>query len=114
MNRSKKAIKKEDIVVVGKAEINFKNFTVTREGVEYPLSPKEYDILKLLISHPDEVIDRNRVIDVVWGDEYYPSPRTIDNFILKLWSKIEDDPKNPRYIMTVHGAGYKFRPKPGD
>ena len=113
LNRSKKSIKKVDIVVVGKAEINFKNFIVTREGVEYPLSPKEYDILKLLISHPDEVIDRNRVIDVVWGDEYYPSPRTIDNFILKLRSKIEDDPKNPRYIMTVHGAGYKFRSKPG-
>lgn len=111
LNRSKKTVKKKDIVTVGKAEINFKNFTVTREGVEYPLSPKEYDILKLLISHPDEVIDRNRVIDVVWGDEYYPSPRTIDNFILKLRSKIEDDPKNPQYILTVHGAGYKFRSK---
>ncbi|MDQ1354837.1 MAG: Response regulator [Acidobacteriota bacterium] len=113
LNRSKKSINKEDIVVVGKAEINFKNFTVTREGVEYPLSPKEYDILKLLISHPDEVIDRNRVIDVVWGNEYYPSPRTIDNFILKLRGKIEEDPKKPEYILTVHGAGYKFRSKSG-
>lgn len=112
LKRSKKPVKKEDVVVVGKAEINFKNFTVTRDGVEYPLSPKEYDILKLLISHPDEVIDRNRVIDVVWGDEYYPSPRTIDNFILKLRSKIETDPKNPEYILTVHGAGYKLRDIP--
>jgi DNA-binding response OmpR family regulator len=111
LNRSKKSIKKEDIIVVGKAEINFKNFTITRKGMEYPLSPKEYDILKLLISHPDEVIDRNRVIDIVWGNEYYPSPRTIDNFILKLRSKIEDDPKNPGYILTVHGIGYKFRSK---
>ncbi|HLP62393.1 MAG TPA: response regulator transcription factor [Candidatus Deferrimicrobium sp.] len=113
LNRSTKSIKKEDIIVVGSAEINFKNFTVTREGVEYPLSPKEYEILKLLISHPDEVIDRNRVIDVVWGDEYYPSPRTIDNFILKLRSKIETDPKNPEYILTAHGSGYKLRSKPG-
>jgi DNA-binding response OmpR family regulator len=111
LNRSKKSIKKEDIIVVGKAEINFKNFTITREGMEYPLSPKEVDILKLLISHPDEVIDRNRVIDIVWGNEYYPSPRTIDNFILKLRGKIETDPKNPEYILTVHGAGYKFRSK---
>lgn len=109
LNRSKKTLKKETTVTVGKAEINFKNFTVTREGVEYPLSPKEYEILKLFISHPDEVIDRNRVIDVVWGDEYFPSPRTIDNFILKLRTKIETDPKNPEYILTVHGAGYKFR-----
>lgn len=111
LNRSKKSLKKEDIIFVGKAEINFKNFTITREGMEYPLSPKEYDILKLLISHPDEVIDRNRVIDIVWGNEYYPSPRTIDNFILKLRGKIETDPKNPEYILTVHGAGYKFRSK---
>lgn len=113
LNRSHKTIKQEDIVTVGNAEINFKNFTISKNGVEFALSPKEYDILKLLISHPDEVIDRNRVIDVVWGDEYYPSPRTIDNFILKLRSKIEEDPKNPCYILTVHGAGYKFRSKPG-
>lgn len=112
LNRSKKTIKEEDIITVGNAVINYKNFTITRDGVEYSLSPKEYDILKLLVSHPDEVIDRNRVIDVVWGDEYYPSPRTIDNFILKLRSKIEDDPKNPGYILTVHGAGYKFHSKP--
>ena len=103
------AAENENIVRVGRAEINFKNFTVTREGVEYPLSPKEYEILKLLVEHPDEMIDRNRIIDVVWGDEYFPSPRTIDNFILKLRNKIEEDPKNSVHILTVHGAGYKFK-----
>ncbi|MGE5344154.1 MAG: response regulator transcription factor [Candidatus Omnitrophota bacterium] len=102
----------DDTVGVGTAKIHFKNFTVTREGIEYPLSPKESEILKLLIAHPDEVIDRNRVIDIVWGDTYDPSPRTIDNFILKLRTKIETDPKNPEYIQTVHGVGYKFRPHP--
>jgi DNA-binding response OmpR family regulator len=108
LKRSKKSAKKEDSVRVGEAEINFKNFTITKGGIEYSLSPKEHEILKLLISHPDEVIDRNRMIDVVWGDEYFPSPRTIDNFILKLRTKIEKDPKNPEYILTVHGAGYKI------
>lgn len=101
--------KREDIVAVGNAAINFKNFTVTREGEEQPLSPKEYEILKLLVENPDEVIDRNRIIDVVWGDDYYPSPRTIDNFILKLRTKVEDDPRTPAHILTVHGAGYKFK-----
>jgi len=101
--------KKGKIVKVGKVEINFKNFTIVREGIEYPLSPKECEILKLLVGHPNEVIDRNRIIDVVWGDEYFPSPRTIDNFILKLRSKIEEDPRNPVHLLTVHGAGYKFR-----
>ncbi len=108
LSRSAGAPKAEDTVTIGTAEINFKNFTVNRGGVEYPLSPKEYEILKLLVTHPDEVIDRNRIIDDVWGDEYFPSPRTIDNFILKLRTKIETDPKNPEYIMTVHGAGYKL------
>ncbi len=108
LKRSAEPGKKEEIVKVGKVEINFKNFTVIKEGIEYPLSPKEYEILKLFIKNPDEVIDRNRIIDVVWGDEYYPSPRTIDNFILKLRNKIETDPKQPEHIITVHGAGYRF------
>jgi DNA-binding response OmpR family regulator len=101
--------RKEELVTVGKAVINFKNFTITNKGTEHPLSPKECEILKLLVGHPDEVIDRDRVIDVVWGDEYFPSPRTIDNFILKLRNKIEEDPKVPVHILTVHGAGYKLR-----
>jgi DNA-binding response OmpR family regulator len=102
-------VKKEEATFVGTAVIHFKNFTITRAGIEYPLSPKECDILKLLVKHPDEVVDRNRIIDVVWGDEYFPSPRTIDNFILKLRNKIEEDPRNPVHILTVHGAGYKFK-----
>ncbi len=100
---------KREPVKVGKAIINFKNFTINREGVEYTLSPKECEILKLLVGHPGEVIDRNRIIDVVWGDEYFPSSRTIDNFILKLRNKIEEDPKNPAHILTAHGSGYKFK-----
>lgn len=99
----------EKPVTIGCAEVNFKNFSITRAGIEHPLSPKECEILKLLVEHPNEVIDRNRIIDRVWGDDYFPSPRTIDNFVLKLRNKIEEDPKNPVHIMTVHGAGYKIR-----
>jgi DNA-binding response OmpR family regulator len=98
-----------ETAVVGQAAIHFKNFTITRAGIEYPLSPRECEILKLLVKHPGEVVDRNRIIDVVWGDEYFPSPRTIDNFILKLRNKIEEDPRNPVHILTVHGAGYKLK-----
>lgn len=108
LSRSGGTPKAEDTVTIGNAEINFKNFTVTREGTEYPLSPKEYEILKLLTANLDEVIHRDRIIDDVWGDDYFPSPRTIDNFILKLRTKIETDPKNPEFIKTVHGAGYKL------
>jgi DNA-binding response OmpR family regulator len=99
---------KKETTTVGSAEINLKNFTIIKDGATHPLSPKECEILKLFLAHPDEVIHRNRVIDVVWGDEYFPSPRTIDNFILKLRNKIEQDPRNPTHLLTVHGAGYKF------
>lgn len=54
-------------------------------------------------------LDRDRIIDTVWGDAYFPSPRTVDNFILKLRQKIENDPKNPRHLITLHGSGYKLK-----
>lgn len=109
LKRSKKEPAKEKAVSIGNVDINLKSFTINKEENEYPLSPKEAEILRLFLGNPDEVIDRDRIIDEVWGDEYFPSPRTIDNFILKLRAKIEEDPKEPRHIITVHGAGYKFK-----
>lgn len=99
---------KDDLIIIGQSQINFKNFTIIKNGEEFHLSPKENKILKLFTDNPNEVINRNRIIDEVWGDEYDPSPRTIDNFILKLRSLIEEDSKNPVYFITVHGAGYKL------
>jgi len=97
------------VVTVGNVTIHFGNFTVTRGGVEMSLSPGEYEILKLLVENPDIVISRHRIIDDIWGEDYYPNPKTIDNFILKLRNKIEEDPKVPRHILAVHGVGYKFK-----
>jgi len=96
-------------VQIGTAIVNLDNFTICKGGTEYSLSPKEHAILKLFIDLPDTVVSRSRIIDEVWGDEYFPSPKTIDNFIVKLRGKIEDNPRKPRHILTVHGAGYKFR-----
>lgn len=101
--------KQKQVFTVGKVSVNFDNFTVARDGKELSLSLKEYEILKLLMDNPDTVISRNRIIDDIWGEEYYPNPKTIDNFILKLRNKIEEDPKNPRHILAVHGVGYKFK-----
>jgi DNA-binding response OmpR family regulator len=60
------------------------------------------------VAHSPEVVSRDQIMDRVWGDEYDPSPRTIDNFILKLRQKIELDPARPKHLLTVHGAGYKL------
>jgi DNA-binding response OmpR family regulator len=97
-------------ILIGSASVNFDNFTVTRGGSEYSLSPKEHAILKLFVENPGTVISRSRIIDEVWGDEYFPSPKTIDNFVVKLRGKIEDNPRQPVHIRTVHGVGYKFKP----
>jgi DNA-binding response OmpR family regulator len=99
----------QQAVTIGNATVNFDNFTLRKGTDEFALSPKEHAILKLFVNHPDTVISRSRIIDEVWGDEYFPSPKTIDNFVVKLRVKIEDNPKKPQHILTVHGAGYKFK-----
>ncbi len=93
---------------IGETEILLEQFIIKKGGKESPLSPKEHQILKLFLENPGKVISRNKIIDEVWGDEYFPSPKTIDNFIVKLRNKIEENPKDPRHIITLHGAGYKL------
>jgi two-component system alkaline phosphatase synthesis response regulator PhoP len=68
----------------------------------------ELKILKYLVTREGEVIERNKLLDEVWGYENFPSTRTVDNFILSLRKKIEDDPSKPTHLLTIFGAGYKF------
>ena len=72
------------------------------------MTPREYDILRLLIRCRGEVVTRDRMLNEVWGYEAYPTTRTVDTHILKLRHKVEDDPANPQYILTIYGGGYKF------
>jgi len=95
-------------VRIGAAEVLFRRFEIRRGKRTLEMTPKENAILRLLAAHAPEVVSRDRIIDEVWGDEYDPSPRTIDNFILKLRQKIEQDPARPEHLLTVHGAGYKL------
>ncbi len=88
--------------------LNFKKNEATKSGKSIELSVLEYKVLKYLISHEGEVIERNKLLDEVWGYKNYPSTRTVDNFILNLRKKIEDDHSDPKHLKTVHGAGYKF------
>ena len=74
------------------------------------LKEKEVMILRLLSEHEGEPVDRETILDRVWGFGAYPTTRTVDMHVLKLRQKIEPDPENPRHIHTVHGVGYKFTP----
>ena len=69
-------------------------------------------ILKCLWERAGAVVAREDILDVVWGYEVYPSTRTIDNFIVRLRKRFEDEPERPRHIHTVRGVGYRFTLEP--
>jgi len=66
--------------------------------------------LRFFAQSPERVISREELLNEVWGYQNYPSTRTVDNHILRLRQKLELDPSNPRFFLTIHGAGYKFVP----
>lgn len=92
----------------GNVKLNFRNMDANKSGNKIDLSLKEFEIMKYFIEHENEVISRNKLLDEVWGYEVFPSTRTVDNYILMLRKKIEDDHSVPKHILTVHSAGYKF------
>jgi DNA-binding response OmpR family regulator len=88
--------------------VDFVRMEVTREGQTITLTAQEFKTLKFLLQNPERVISRDELLNEVWGYQNYPSTRTVDNHILKLRQKLENDPANPVHFRTVHGMGYKF------
>jgi len=89
-------------------EIDFANLSGRHAGRAFNLSQKEAMLMKLLVEHEGEVVNRSEILDKVWGYHVFPSHRTVDNFILRLRKFFEPDPKTPKYIHSVRGLGYKF------
>lgn len=89
-------------------EVNIRSNEVRRAGNLIELSAKEFALLAYFISHPAETLSRDRLLDEVWGYENYPNTRTVDTHIVHLRQKLEMNPEEPRFILTVHGSGYKF------
>ncbi|MGD9765778.1 MAG: response regulator transcription factor [Candidatus Binatia bacterium] len=92
----------------GDVILDFARLRATRAGTPIALSPREFNILALLISRRGEVVTREELLKRVWGYRRLPFTRTVDMHIAKLRRKIEPDPGAPRYIATIHGVGYKF------
>ncbi len=92
----------------GNISMNLKKMEVEKKGAPVKLSATEYKILKYFVEHEGEVITRDKFLDDVWGYDAFPTTRTVDNYILSIRKKIEDDPSSPEHIVTVHTAGYKF------
>jgi DNA-binding response OmpR family regulator len=97
-----------DVYRFGDVEVNVRGNEVRRAGSAVELSAKEFALLAYFISHPGETLSRDRLLDAVWGYQSYPNTRTVDTHIVHLRHKVEPDPEQPRFIVTVHGTGYKF------
>ena len=95
-------------VKFGNISIDFKCFEARKEGNILNMSRKEFGVLRLLAAREGEVVTRDELLDEVWGYDQYPTTRTVDNHIALIRNKIEDDPSQPRHLITVHGVGYKL------
>ncbi len=84
---------------------------LSKDGETVPLTSREFDLLQVLAEHPNRVLDRDRLLDLLKGYERSPFDRSIDVQVARLRAKIEPDTKHPRYIRTVWGKGYLFTPK---
>ncbi len=99
-------------IEVGDLVIDKRRHEVTRGGRLIELTPLEFQILELLASEPGRAWSRNALLDQVWSTEYEGYQRNIDPHINRLRKKLEDDPKNPHYVLTVRGVGYKLNEAP--
>jgi len=89
-------------------ELDFELYKAKKDGEPLEMSPREFELLRYLIERKGETVSRDQLLEDVWGYESYPSTRTVDTHIAKLRAKIGDSGSEPRYILTIHGVGYKF------
>lgn len=99
-------------VSIGKIQVNFSSYVASIGKEQVKMSHKEFEILKYLWEHRNDTVSRYQLLEDIWGYNEQPTTRTVDNFILKLRQKIEQNPEEPQIILTVHGIGYKMLDSP--
>ena len=92
----------------GPVSVDFRKTEVEKDGVPVELSAKEFHLLRYFIEHRGTTLTRNQLLDAVWGYDAMPTTRTVDVHVAWLRKKVEPQPRQPRFILTVHGIGYKF------
>lgn len=97
-----------DEVSFGNVEVSFTKYEARKRGRLVTLARKEFGVLRVLASRHGEVVSRDELLDAVWGQDEFPGSRTVDNHIASLRAKLEDDPHDPRHLITMHGVGYKL------
>jgi len=94
----------------GDCEVDFSKMTIRRSGNPVVITAHEFKLLRFFTENAERVLSRDVLLNEVWGYNFYPTTRTVDNQILKLRQKLEPDPTNPKHLLTIYGAGYKFVP----
>ena len=95
-------------IEAGPVRLDVERHTVAVNGVTVALPLKEFDLLELLLRNSGRVLTRGQLIDRIWGSDYVGDTKTLDVHVKRLRAKIEPDPANPKYLLTVRGLGYKF------
>jgi two-component system, OmpR family, alkaline phosphatase synthesis response regulator PhoP len=100
----------QDVFHIGSAAIDPKTFQLRRGKTVEELTAKELKLLQLFATHPGEVLSRDRLLNDVWGYNYFGTTRTLDQVIVQLRKKLGDNGDAPKHLLTVHGVGYKLLP----
>jgi DNA-binding response OmpR family regulator len=100
----------DDTFLIGSWEVHPRKHVMTRGRTSKRLSFYELELLKLLRERSEDAVSRDELLEKIWGVQPNPQSRTVDNFIVKLRRKLEEDHKNPKHILTVYGFGYKLVP----
>jgi DNA-binding response OmpR family regulator len=108
LRRSGQPRQPQGLLQIADLTVDIPKRLVSRGGVKFELTPNEFEILKVLAENPGQVFSRMQLLDRVQGDAYEGYERTVDSHIKNLRKKIEPDPERPRYLITVHGVGYKL------
>ncbi len=100
--------KDQDQHSFGEVEVDLRRCRVLKSGKSIDVSSKEFELLKYFICHSGETLSRDRLLEDVWGYDNYPTTRTVDTHLVRLRQKLEPDPEQPQFFLTVHGTGYRF------
>lgn len=102
------AVDESAVLSAGKLIMSLSDFTVTKDGKKIDLTAKEFEILKLFLRNPQRVYTKEQIYSLVWNDAYCGDENAVNVHISRLRNKIEDNPRSPRYVITVWGIGYKL------
>ena len=111
--RRRRLVARDSAVVrFGEVTVDFQAHTVTRAGAAVETTALELKLLRYFVEHEGVLLPRQRILDAVWGSDYFGTDRTVDNFVNRLRAKLEPDPKTPQHLVTLRGAGYRFSRAP--